>query len=65
MNNKTQIGYKHIFSHLKKNFKAYQNLAKEPLQWDIFTIDFEKTLINSFHLVFNYILYIMFIINKY
>jgi len=53
MNNKTQIGYKNVFSYLKENFKAYQNLSKEPLQWDIFTTDFEKTLINSLHLVFN------------
>ena len=37
----------------KKNFKAYQNQTKEPLQWDTFTTDFEKPLINAFHLIFN------------
>ena len=53
MNNKIQIGYKHVFSHLNENLKAYKNLTKEPLQWDTFTTDFEKPLINAFHLVFN------------
>lgn len=53
MNNKTQIGYNHVFSHLNENIKAYQKLTKEPLQWDSFTTDFEKPLINAFHIVFN------------
>ena len=53
MNNKTLIGYNHVFEHLKENIKAYQNLTKELLQWDTFTTDFEKPLINAFHIVFN------------
>lgn len=53
MNNKTQIGYNHVFAYLNENIKAYQKLTKEPLQWDIFTIDFEKPLIIAFHIAFN------------
>ena len=53
MNNKTKIGYNNVFSHLKENIKAYQKLTKKPLQWDTFTTDFEKPLINAFHIVFN------------
>ena len=42
-----------LYSHLNINIKAYQKLTKEPLQWDTFTTDFEKPLINAFHIVFN------------
>ena len=47
MNNKTQIGYNHVFSHLNENINDYQKLTKESLQWDTFTTDFEKSLINA------------------
>ncbi len=52
-NNKTQIGYQHAFQDIKEYFLNYKNNTKENLQWETFTIDFERAIINAFNLFFN------------
>ena len=53
INNKTQIGYQHAFQDIKEYFLNYKNNTKENLQWETFTIDFERAIINAFNLFFN------------
>ena len=52
INNKTKVGYTHIFKDLNEYIKNYENEIKNKLNWKSWTSDFEIALINSFNEVF-------------
>ena len=53
MNNKNTIGHEHFLSDLNQFIIKYLEITKEKLQWETFTSEFEKALINGFHKTFN------------
>ena len=52
INNKTKVGYTHIFKDLYEYINNYEKEIKNKLNWKSWTSDFEIALINSFNEVF-------------
>lgn len=52
INNRTKVGYTHIFKDLYEYIKNYEKEIKYKLNWKSWTSDFELVLINSFNEVF-------------